>query len=330
MLETAVSTLAFQELQPLPLKDTIWQLTGIAQDGVVIETWVDEGITAVFTNSQLSGSAGCNTYTSSYTQTNHTITIPDIATTKKRCDTERNQRETQFLNALTNTTSYTTTQDSLTLLDVNSNPLLIFTKTPPPNPLSGVVWKLVALETPDGPLPTQGTLITAQFINDMVAGTGGCNPYAASYFITADAYLLLLNDIGHGLESCANPMQQLETTFFNLMETAESFTIDNNTLTIFSQRGTLTFTIASFSSYQTPFVNLPDGITCSRTVPDDSMIINNKQRRYYCFQSGLEMTILIGDFQPDAEGWLVEKAIIEGTEENFSLKQIETIRVTLP
>jgi len=53
-------------------------------------------------------------------------------------------------------------------------------------------------------------------------------------------------------------------------------------------------------------------------------------RDSWVFSSGQAMTILIGDFQPDADSWLVEKAIIEGTEEDFSLKQTETIRVTLP
>ncbi len=330
VLETAVSTLTFHKLQPLPLEGTNWQLSGIAQDGAVIGTWVDEGITAVFANGALSGKAGCNDYFGSYTQNGNTITISEIATTKMSCDTERDQRETQFLNALSATTGYTTTQDSLTLLDANDNPLLTFTQTAPPNPLSGTIWELVALETPDGPLPTRGTLITAQFIDEMVSGTGGCNPYAANYFLAANAFLLLLNDIGHGLESCENPVQQLETTFFRLMETAESFTIDDTTLTIFSQRGTLTFTAAPFSSYQPPFVMLPNGIRCSRTTPDDPMIINSKQRRYYCFQSGTEMTILIGDFQPDENGWLAEKAIIEGTEEDFQLKQTDTIHVALP
>lgn len=330
VLETAVSTLIFHKLQPLPLEGTNWQLTGIAQDGVLIETWVDEGITAVFTNSQLTGSAGCNTYTGSYTQTDNILTITEIATPQMSCDTERDQREAQFLTALTAATSYITTQDSLTLLDTNNTPLLTFTQTNPPSPLSGVIWELVALETPDGPLPTQGTLITAQFIDETVAGTGGCNPYAANYFLAAEAYLLLLNNIGHGFESCANPIQQLENTFFGLLETSDSFTIGNNTLTIFSQRGTLTFATAQYSTYQPPFVTLPSGIRCSRTAPGDPMIINDKQRRYFCFQSGTQMHILTGEFQPEENGWLVEKAIIEGMEDNFLVKQTDTIRVTLP
>jgi len=243
VMETAVSTLTFRKLQPLPLEGTSWHLAGIAQDGVVIETWMDEGITAVFANGTLSGKTGCNDYSGSYRQDGDSVALSEIGSSKIFCDDERNQREIQFLTALKTAVRYTTSLHNLTLLDTDNNILLTFSKAPPPNPLSGVTWKLVALETPDGPLSTQGSLITAQFMKELVTGTGGCNPYAAGYFLAADAYLLLLNNIDHGFENCTGPVQQLEAAFFSLMETAESFTIDNNTLTIFSTRGTLSFVI---------------------------------------------------------------------------------------
>ena len=242
VLETAVSTLTFHRLQPLPLEGTNWQLNGIVQDGVLIESWVDEEITAVFTNGELSGHAGCNTIGGSYTIDSTKITELNILATAKMCNSERNQREQQFLDAFSKIEQFATTHESLTLSDIDNNPLLTFTKAPPPNPLSDVTWELVALETPDGPLPTRGTVITAEFQKERISGTGGCNIYAASTFLSADAFILLVNDIGHSLENCDNTTQQLETTYFNLLETAESFTIENKTLTIFSQRGKLTFT----------------------------------------------------------------------------------------
>ncbi|MCP5095193.1 MAG: META domain-containing protein, partial [Chloroflexi bacterium] len=75
-----------------------------------------------------------------------------------------------------------------------------------------------------------------------VSGTGGCNTYSANIHLAADAYLLLLNTINHSFDSCTDAVNQLETTFFRLMETAESFTLENDTLTIYATRGTLSFT----------------------------------------------------------------------------------------
>lgn len=329
VIETAVTPLIFHPQEPIPLTGTTWQLTGIAQDGVIISTWVDERITAVFTNGKLSGNAGCNRYTGTYTLAGEMLSIHEIANEALFCDEERNRRETQFLTALSAINSYTTGENNLTLLDDN-NALLTFAKAPVPNPLSGVIWELVALETANGPLPARDAMITAQFVDDVVAGSGGCNAYAANTFLATEAYLLLLNTVDHSLESCSGPVNQLENTFFRMMETAVSFTLDNNILTIFTTHGSLSFTVAPFTGYQPPFVLLPDGTRCSRTTTDDFVMVNDKQRRYYCFQSGPEMTILIGDFQPAANGWTTEKAIIVGTEEAFTIKDVQVMHVTLP
>ncbi|MCA9922635.1 MAG: META domain-containing protein [Anaerolineales bacterium] len=242
IIETAVTPLIFSPLEPVPLENTPWQLTGIAQDGVMISTGLDVMITAVFANGELSGNAGCNHYTGTYTLDDEALAIPDTAHEEAFCDEERSRQETQFLTALNTVTRYTIDQNSLTLQDTAGSTLLTFTKAPEPNPLSGIIWKLVALETADGPLPAQGSLVTAQFMGGRVTGTGGCNVYSADTFLVADAYLLLLSNISHGFESCADPVQRLENSFFSLMETAESFTLDNDTLIIYSTRGSLSFT----------------------------------------------------------------------------------------
>jgi heat shock protein HslJ len=333
IIHTTEGDLSFTPAVPLPLEGVKWQSQGIVRDGALVSTWVDAEITATFADGRVTGAAGCNDYFANYEVDGQSLSIGDVGSTKMACDEERNQREAEFLAALVDVTGYETDLTTLTLTDAEGQPLLIFQQqaTSLPSELYGIVWQLVALETADGPLPApRNTVVSAQFVDDVVAGNGGCNPYAAGYHLAAEAFVLFIGDLSRGNEFCADVINQQERLFFQMLAAAESFSLENDTLIIYTTDGTLSFTRAPFTTYKPPFVALPDGTRCSLTTKDDPMMVEGKRRSYFCFQSGAEMVVLIGDLEPGEESWMAEKAILAGNDEDFTVRDVSSIDIGLP
>jgi heat shock protein HslJ len=86
----------------------------------------DATISARFENGQLSGSAGCNQYMTSYLVDGDKLTLEAIATTRKMCDELTNADEQAFLQALEESRSFIASAELLTLNDAKGNPLLTF------------------------------------------------------------------------------------------------------------------------------------------------------------------------------------------------------------
>lgn len=333
IIHTTEGDLSFTPAVPLPLEGVKWQSQGIVRDGALVSTWVDAEITATFADGRVTGAAGCNDYFANYEVDGQSLSIGDVGSTKMACDEERNQREAEFLAALVDVTGYETDLTTLTLTDAEGQPLLIFQQqaTSLPSELYGIVWQLVALETADGPLPApRNTVVSAQFVDDVVAGNGGCNPYAAGYHLAAEAFVLFIGDLSRGNEFCADVINQQERLFFQMLAAAESFSLENDTLIIYTTDGTLSFTRAPFTTYKPPFVALPDGTRCSLTTKDDPVMVEGKRRSYFCFQSGAEMVVLIGDLEPGEESWMAEKAILAGNDEDFTVRDVSSIDIGLP
>ncbi|MCP5099704.1 MAG: META domain-containing protein, partial [Chloroflexi bacterium] len=206
---------------PDPLENSSWVLVGTGSIENPTPLIPGTTITAVFQSNQISGSSGCNQYGADYTNDDMQIEISEIESTAVDCPSLILEQESKFLDALISTISFTL-NDGVLVMETTVTPLIFHAidvqgveglKTAvPENPLASITWQLVALETPDGPLPTRDAVITAQFETDHVSGTGGCNTYSANIHLAADAYLLLLNTINHSFDSCTDAVNQLETT----------------------------------------------------------------------------------------------------------------------
>jgi heat shock protein HslJ len=66
-------------------------------------------ITAEFDATKMSGSAGCNRYTTSYQTQDKTLIIGAIASTKRACASEISEKESQYLNVLGKAKTYAVT-----------------------------------------------------------------------------------------------------------------------------------------------------------------------------------------------------------------------------
>lgn len=115
--------------------------------------------------------------------------------------------------------------------------------------LEGRDWALTQLgdDSTSGEL-VQGTVITATFEDGTVAGSSGCNNYFADYAVDGDA--IEVGPAGSTLMFCESPegtMDQ-EQTYLSLLQTADSFDVSGDTLTLSADGTTVLVYSASDST----------------------------------------------------------------------------------
>ncbi|MFZ0544967.1 MAG: META domain-containing protein [Candidatus Promineifilaceae bacterium] len=126
-IHTGEGDLVFQPAENQALEGTAWVLSGIATNDAVVNTWVDEQITAQFLDGNMSGSSGCNSYGTSYDVSGSSITLGEVVGTLMACeDEEVMAREGEFLNALQNVASFKIVRNNLTFLDADGNLVMSF------------------------------------------------------------------------------------------------------------------------------------------------------------------------------------------------------------
>jgi heat shock protein HslJ len=110
------SILVYAAAAANPLEGS-WDVTGYNNGKqAVVSPVTGSTLTAIFTADQVSGSAGCNTFSGSYTLDGTTLKIGPLASTMKACaDQAVNDQEQQFLAALQASTTYSQSGNSLTL-----------------------------------------------------------------------------------------------------------------------------------------------------------------------------------------------------------------------
>jgi len=100
--------------------------------------------------------------------------------------------------------------------------------------LEDAVWKLESYGEPDQLKSVlQGTEVTVEFVNaeGEVRGSGGCNSYSGSYEIDG-SNLSIIPPLMSTAMSCSDPIDSQEYAFLQMLEAAETYTIDGQQLTI--------------------------------------------------------------------------------------------------
>jgi heat shock protein HslJ len=110
------SILVYSAAAANPLEGS-WDVTGYNNGKqAVVSPVTGSTLTAIFTPDQVSGSAGCNTYSGPYTLNGTTLKIGPLASTMRACaDQAVNDQEQQFLAALQASTTYGQSGNILTL-----------------------------------------------------------------------------------------------------------------------------------------------------------------------------------------------------------------------
>ncbi len=220
----------------LPFEYTLWTLVAIDSQPLAEEI----EITASFTPGEdpaqgsAAGSAGCNRYTAGYSLGGGTLTIEIPATTLMMCPEEVMQLETAYLQAFQSADSYQILVDNLILSTSNG----VLTYSANRTPLEGALWSLIALgdvNEPQNPVP--GSNFTAQFMRNaeapsgVLAGTTGCNEYAAAFAASLDEIKINPPASTQNV-SCAPGLADQEQLYSLALNDATTFRISGNTLTI--------------------------------------------------------------------------------------------------
>jgi heat shock protein HslJ len=231
---------------PLPLEGTPWQLTSyVGDDGS--ESTVPDGVTATarFSDGQVTGNGGCNSFTAGYTVDATvdpaTLQVGEVASTLMACPGPREEVEAGYLAALRRVASYHADPTTLTLVDANDDVLLTFVEADQA-PLVGTAWSASMINNGSGGVTSlvAGSEVTAEFGEDgTVTGTGGCNRYNGPF--TAEGETIAVGPLATTRRACPEPagVDAQEAAFVSAVERATRYTIDGTTLELRDDEGAL-------------------------------------------------------------------------------------------
>lgn len=245
---------------PVSLAGTSWQLTGYNNgQGAVVSVNPNTQVTAVFgEDGTLSGSAGCNSYSTSYAVDGSSLTInAAIASTMMACEEDVMQQETAFLAALPNATTFAVQGDSLELRDGNGALIASFTAASSTaasgttTNLIGSSWTVTTYNNGNQAAVglVDGTEMTMMFGEDgNVQGSAGCNQYFGSYTVNGES--ISVGPLATTRAYCPEPegIMQQETQFLAALQTAVSYTIQAGSLDMRTADGAIAVIASSGAS----------------------------------------------------------------------------------
>ncbi|MEI8333557.1 MAG: META domain-containing protein [Chloroflexota bacterium] len=185
---SAAASAAVASAGPLLLLDGAWTLTRYQVDGKVAPVPDGTSATAVFAAGKVAGTAGCNSYTGTYTVDGTTLAIGPLATTMMACQPPASDLETAYLANMGKVASFAGSATKLTLSDASGTTLLQYAPTPK-GELTGATWTATGVNNGKGGVVTTETTsrITAEFKADgTLSGNATCNTYRGAYTTDGD------------------------------------------------------------------------------------------------------------------------------------------------
>jgi heat shock protein HslJ len=212
-----------------------WRLATLA--GAALRAGTE--ITADFDGGNVTGSAGCNSYSGSYTAAAGALSFPSpFAVTLMACDDAIMAQEQAYLGALAVATSFSIDGDALTV-HTGEGELVLTAVTA----LTQNAWTLTSVA---GSSLVSGTEITANFAAGVVTGSSGCNSYAGAYELSGSA-LSFPSPFAVTLRACEEEILDQEQAYLVALAAGTSFAVDGDVLTVQSEEGDLVFAAVSGS-----------------------------------------------------------------------------------
>jgi heat shock protein HslJ len=239
--------LTYSVFESAPLVDTAWRLLRYDNGrGGLTSDLTSELITAVFSaDGTVSGFAGCNSYSASYSVDGDSIEIGPAISTQKACSEPEGVMETEFayLTALQTAVTFESVANELTLRNADGTPAVAYqVDDVEPLALVGPNWLLLQYNNGKGGLVSDLTseLITATFSEDgTVSGFSGCNNYSAGYVVDGDS--IQFGPAMANMMACSEPqgVMEAEAAYLAALSTATTFELDAEELTLRNGEGTV-------------------------------------------------------------------------------------------
>lgn len=203
--------------------------------GVDVEGWEKTAPSAHFEGGRLSGSSGCNRYTTSYELDGEALKLGPVAGTKIACTPPAGAVESAFTAALPRVAKWRTDGQELVLLDGDDGELLRFRAVSPVGS-----WKATMFLHPGAVKSLlAGTKITAVFEEGgKLSGSAGCNTYTGTWSATA------ITDVSATEMACPTPagVMEQEQAYLKALSQTASYTFEGTTLTLLTRSGTIVAT----------------------------------------------------------------------------------------
>lgn len=230
-------------VSPLDLDGTEWILASYGSVGAPTVAMAEPPITLMFSNQgEIHGSAGCNTYFATYQVEGARFALSGVQHTEMACmDQTAQQQETNFLDALRTVTTATRDGEMLVLPYEGGELRFVPVPAPEPTALSGSQWELLFFNI-DGTEQAlaPGSMITAEFTDEEVVGSAGCNQYGAAY--TLDGQNLTIEQAMMTQMACVDEgVMTQETTYLSALAAVTGYTLEGDGLVLEYQGGTLHF-----------------------------------------------------------------------------------------
>lgn len=230
-----------------PLSGTSWTVTSyVGADGAAQQSVAGVETLIAFDAGRVSGTAGCNRLTGSYTVDGPSLAFGPLASTMMACPEPQMAQEQAVFNAMGQTATYELAGDQLILKDASGVTVLTLDKAQPPS-LTGREWTALAINNGEQAVVSvaEGSTVTANFAEDgTMSGSGGCNTYSGRY--TVDGDKIKIGPLAVTQRMCIeNEIMEQEQAFFNALTNAERFMIELSRLDLFAADGARQVTFAT-------------------------------------------------------------------------------------
>ena len=211
------------------LTGKVWALTELKGMPPVADT----GISAQFSpDGKISGSAGCNRYSGTYTVSGSSITISSsIASTMMMCDDAIMEQENAYLKALPEAKTYEIKGDQLTLTGADKTSLASYKAQS--QELAGSSWEPTAFNNGKQAVigMLDGTNLTADFGKDgTLSGNSGCNRYTGEFKVTGNQ--ITIGPLASTMMACSEPegVMEQESQYLAALQSAATYEIEGNVM----------------------------------------------------------------------------------------------------
>jgi heat shock protein HslJ len=231
--------LTYKPLTDKPLQGPEWLLSAYYDtEGNQLPALTGVAVTANIANAVISGSAGCNSYSSDLQINESSLTITMPVTTRKECAEPEGvmAQENQFLDNLIKTATYYIEGDTLVFQDKDGSPLLIF-KARPQVELANITWNLYAYGDIFHPQAVPEDVSVTLDVNkeDEVSGSSGCNNYAGKVTVDGDSVSFELG--AATLKACDPAANAMETTYLGALAGVERGEVKQDQLILYYNGG---------------------------------------------------------------------------------------------
>lgn len=197
-------------------------------------------VTAEFADGSMTGTGGCNNYSTTYRASGSSLRLAPVAATQMACPPPASTVETAYLAKLPDVRSFAVAGKVLTLSGADGTALLVYDAADGAQQLQGKwdttsYYNVAAIVSATEPVPT------AEFDGGTVQGTNGCNGYSAPYTVSATS--ISIGPFGPStLMACGDAIDKQATDFQAALLLAKTFRVTGDKLTLFRDGGTIAAT----------------------------------------------------------------------------------------